>query len=137
MQASVENIYETFTDVVAEGRSLDRSYVDEIGQGRVWAGDDAVRLKLADKKGTLMDAVRYAVSASGSDSSDLSDWNIAEYPTPLTAMEILVKTLNGSSASASVFSGTPLEDAEEAFMSWNSSQSGKVYARLPYEFVIK
>ena len=137
MQASVENIYETFTDVVAEGRSLDRSYVDEIGQGRVWAGDDAVRLKLADKKGTLMDAVRYAVSASGSDSSDLSDWNIAEYPTPLTAMEMLVKTLNGSSASASVFSGTPLEDAEEAFMSWNSSQSGKVYARLPYELVIK
>ena len=74
MQASVENIYETFTDVVAEGRSLDRNYVDEIGQGRVWAGDDAVRLKLADSKGSLMDAVRYAVSASGSDSSDLSDW---------------------------------------------------------------
>ena len=137
MQASVENIYETFTDVVAEGRSLDRSYVDEIGQGRVWAGDDAVRLKLADSKGSLMDAVRYAVSASGSDSSDLSDWNIAEYPTPLTAMEMLVKTLGGSSAAASVFSGTPLEDVEKAFADWNSSQSGKVYARLPYELVIR
>ena len=137
MQASVENIYEIFTDVVAEGRSLDRSYVDEIGQGRVWAGDDAVRLKLADSKGSLMDAVRYAVSASGSDSSDLSDWNIAEYPTPMTAMEMLVKTLGGSSAAASVFSGTPLEDVEEAFADWNSSQSGKVYARLPYELVIR
>ena len=137
MQASVENIYETFTDVVAEGRSLDRNYVDEIGQGRVWAGDDAVRLKLADSKGSLMDAVRYAVSASGSDSSDLSDWNIAEYPTPMTAMEMLVKTLGGSSAAASVFSGTPLEDVEEAFADWNSSQSGKVYARLPYELVIR
>lgn len=137
MQASVENIYETFTDVVAEGRSLDRSYVDEIGQGRVWAGDDAVRLKLADSKGSLMDAVRYAVSASGSDSPDLSDWNIAEYPTPMTAMEMLVKTLGGNSAAASVFSGTPLEDVEEAFADWNSSQSGKVYARLPYELVIR
>lgn len=137
MQASVENIYETFTDVVAKGRSLDRSYVDEIGQGRVWAGDDAVRLKLADSKGSLMDAVRYAVSASGSDSSDLSDWNIAEYPTPMTAMEMLVKTLGGNSAAASVFSGTPLEDVEEAFADWNSSQSGKVYARLPYELVIR
>ena len=137
MQASVENIYETFTDVVAEGRSLDRNYVDEIGQGRVWAGDDAVRLKLADSKGSLMDAVRYAVSASGSDSSDLSDWNIAEYPTPMTAMEMLVKTLGGSSAAASVFSGTPLEDVEEAFADWNSSQSGKAYARLPYELVIR
>ena len=137
MQASVENIYETFTDVVAEGRSLDRNYVDEIGQGRVWAGDDAVRLKLADSKGSLMDAVRYAVSASGSDSSDLSDWNIAEYPTPMTALEMLVKTLGGSSAAASVFSGTPLEDVEEAFADWNSSQSGKVYARLPYELVIR
>ena len=111
--------------------------MDEIGQGRVWAGDDAVRLKLADSKGSLMDAVRYAVSASGSDSSDLSDWNIAEYPTPMTAMEMLVKTLGGSSAATSVFSGTPLEDVEEAFADWNSSQSGKVYARLPYELVIR
>lgn len=137
MQASVENIYETFTTIVAEGRSLDKSYVDEIGQGRVWSGDDAVRLKLADSEGTLMDAIRYAVSAGGSDSSDLSQWNIAEYPKPLSAIEMLAKALGSSASAASVFSGTPLENVETAFREWNASQSGKVYARLPYELTVR
>ena len=137
MQASVENIYETFTTIVAEGRSLDRSYVDEIGQGRVWSGDDAVRLKLADSEGTLMDAIRYAVSAGGSDSSDLSQWNIAEYPKPLSAIEMLAKALGSSASAASVFSGTPLENVETAFREWNASQSGKVYARLPYDLTVR
>ena len=136
MQASVENIYETFTTIVAEGRSLDRSYVDEIGQGRVWSGDDAVRLKLADSEGTLMDAIRYAVSAGGSDSSDLSQWNIAEYPKPLGKMEILARTLSGNS-SASVFKGTPFENAENAFRNIGFAEKGKIYARLPYELVIR
>ncbi len=137
MQASVENIYETFTTVVAEGRSLERSYVDEIGQGRVWAGDDAVRLRLADRKGTLMDALRYAVTASGAGPADLSMWNIAEYPKPLGPLERISLALNGGSSAVSVFKDTPFEDVEEAFRKWNANESGKVYARLPYEVTIR
>lgn len=135
MQASVENIYDTFTSVVAEGRSLEKEYVDEIAQGRVWSGNDAVRLKLADSNGTIMDALRYAVTASG-EGQDLSEWNIAEYPKPLGKMEILARTLSGNS-SASVFKDTPFENAENAFRNIGFAEKGKIYARLPYELVIR
>ena len=138
MQDAVEKIYVRFTSLVSEGRSLDKEYVDSIAQGRVWSGDDAVRLKLADRKGTVMDAVKYAAMTSEQSqyAPDLSEWDIVEYPKPLTTMEMLLKGL-GSSASVSVFGGTPLENVEEAFKGWNATQGGKVYARLPYELVIR
>ena len=58
LQRSVEDIYERFTSIVAEGRGLERDYVNEIGQGRVWSGADALRIGLVDELGTLEDAIR-------------------------------------------------------------------------------
>lgn len=138
MQESVENIYGRFTEIVAEGRSLEREYVDSVAQGRVWSGYDAVRLGLADQTGTLMDAIRHAAMAydSGAAAPDLSQWRIVEYPKPLTTLELLVQSLN-SSASASVFKDTPLAGIEMAFKDWSADRSGKVYARMPYELSIR
>ena len=132
----MEKIYGQFTSIVAEGRGLDKEYVDSIAQGRVWAGDDALDLRLADRKGSIMDALRYAVLSSeeGKETPDLQDWDIVEYPKPLTTVEMLMKNLNGTSAS--VFKGTPLENVEEAFKGWDGNRSGKVYARMPYELSI-
>lgn len=59
-QQSIEDGYNDFLDVVAEGRKLDRAYVDQIGQGRVWIGSKAKDLKLVDKIGDLDAAVKDA-----------------------------------------------------------------------------
>lgn len=59
-QQSVEDGYRDFLGVVAEGRDLRPDYVDEIGQGRVWIGEQAVGLKLVDNLGDLDDAVAAA-----------------------------------------------------------------------------
>ena len=136
MQASVERIYDRFTSIVAEGRDLDKDFVDSIAQGRVWAGSDALELGLVDRIGTIKDAVIYAAASAGSSyGQDLSDWQIVEYPKPLTTMEKIMETFGGSSAK--VFAGTPLEDVEEAFTEWKNTESGKVYARIPYEIEIR
>ena len=136
MQASVERIYDRFTSIVAEGRDLDKDFVDSIAQGRVWAGSDALELGLVDRIGTIKDAVIYAAASAGSSyGQDLSDWQIVEYPKPLTTMEKIMETFGGSSAK--VFAGTPLEDVEEAFTGWKNTESGKVYARIPYEIEIR
>ena len=136
MQASVERIYDRFTSIVAEGRDLDKDFVDSIAQGRVWAGSDALELGLVDRIGTIKDAVIYATASAGSSyGQDLSDWQIVEYPKPLTTMEKIMETFGGSSAK--VFAGTPLEDVEEAFTGWKNTESGKVYARIPYEIEIR
>ena len=59
-QREIEGIYEDFVGVVASGRSVTKEYVDSIAQGRVWSGKDALDIKLADEKGTLMEAIEYA-----------------------------------------------------------------------------
>lgn len=61
LQENVVKTYEQFTQRVAEGRGLRQSYVDSIGQGRVWAGADAVELGLVDQLGDLEDAIAFAV----------------------------------------------------------------------------
>lgn len=133
MQASVERIYDKFTSVVAEGRDMEVQDVDAIAQGRVWSGADAVEIGLVDEIGSLNDAILYAAAAAGY--PDLSSWQIAEYPKPMTTFELLLESLAGGNGE-SVFSGTPLENVAEAFSAWDAAESGKVYARMPYEISI-
>ena len=133
MQASVENIYEKFTGLVAEGRDMTVPAVDEIAQGRVWTGAEALEIGLVDEIGTIEDAIIYAAFCIDGVQS-LSDVQIAAYPKPLTTMEMLLESFG---AGESVFAGTAFEGIETAFKNWSASESGKVYARLPYEFSIR
>lgn len=59
-QSDVERIYSIFVNRVAEGRNMTYEQVDNIGQGRVWTGADALGIGLVDKLGNLNDAVAQA-----------------------------------------------------------------------------
>ena len=61
IQKGVEKVYNTFTKRVAEGRGMAQADVDSIGQGRVWSGADAVKIKLVDELGGINDAIDYTV----------------------------------------------------------------------------
>ncbi len=65
LQSSVEDIYRRFTGLVAASRKLPIAEVDRIGQGRVWAGDMALQLKLVDGLGGLDAAVAVAARRAG------------------------------------------------------------------------
>lgn len=133
MQASVENIYDRFTSIVATGRDMTVEEVDAIAQGRVWAGSEAVNIGLVDQIGTLEDALNYAaISIDGV--NGISDVQIVEYPKPQTSMEMILEALG---AEKSIFAGTAFENVEKAFAGWDASQSGNAYARLPYEISIR
>lgn len=67
MQLSVEDIYRRFIARVAFARKLTPQRVDEIGQGRVWAGATARRLGLVDNFGGLDAAVTEAARRAGLD----------------------------------------------------------------------
>lgn len=129
MQASVENIYEKFTKLVSEGRDMPVSRVDELAQGRVWTGAEALEIGLVDEIGTLEDALRYAaICIEGVEG--LEQVQIAEYPKPLSTMEVLLESFG---AGEGVFAGTSLESVERAFKDASATEAGKAYARLPYE----
>ena len=142
MQASVERIYDKFVNIVAEGRGLDPAFVDSIAQGRVWTGADALPIGLVDELGTLEDAINYTISLV-EPGSDLSKWNIAEYPKPQTPMERMMEMMGKSArarAKANIFKGTPLEGAANSLLDltegWNKDRTGRMIARIPYEIII-
>ena len=83
-QAVIDDLYDDFIGVVSRGRGMDRDAVDEIARGRVWSGMDATRIGLADERGTLLDAVKYAAGCAG-----LNRYRIAVYPEKKKKSELL------------------------------------------------
>ena len=133
MQASVEKIYDKFTQIVSEGRGMPVDRVDEIAQGRVWTGADAITIGLVDEIGTIEDAIRYAaLSIDGV--NGIQDVQVVGYPKPQTTAEMLLEALTGES---NVFAGTPFEGIAEAFGELEDSATGKAYARMPYVITVK
>ena len=59
-QEGVEKIYDVFITRVANGRKMTKLQVDAIGQGRVWSGQDALKIGLIDKIGGMNDAIKAA-----------------------------------------------------------------------------
>ena len=133
MQASVENIYDRFTAIVAEGRDRTVAEVDAIAQGRVWTGAEALAIGLVDHIGTLEDALDYAATSIDGVTST-SDVQIVEYPKPQTSLEAILDLLGSGET---VLAGTPFESVEKAFRCWNASDAGKAYARMPYVIDIR
>ena len=76
MQTYVDRGYETFLNIVAQGRSKTRDEVHEIAQGRVWLATDALPIKLVDQLGSLDDAVKKAAELAKIE----GDYHTENYP---------------------------------------------------------
>ena len=85
MQKYVGNTYNDFTTLVARTRGLRQSYVDSIGQGRVWAGADAIEIGLVDELGGLDKAIAYAA-----EKANLTEYSLKDYPKQKDMMEMLL-----------------------------------------------
>lgn len=80
VQKGVDDIYADFINKVAEGRkhrNLNPALVDSIGQGRVWAGTDALEIGLVDELGGLNEAIKEAAKRANLSENNFS---IIEYP---------------------------------------------------------
>ena len=75
MQTYIDRGYQSFLDIVSEGRGMKPAQVDSIGQGRVWLATDALNIKLVDKLGSLDDAVKKAAELA-----KLDDYYTKAYP---------------------------------------------------------
>lgn len=75
MQAYIERGYDLFLTRVAAGRGMTKEAVNEVAQGRVWTGQQALGIGLVDELGTLSDAVAYAA-----DLAKAADYSVTSYP---------------------------------------------------------
>ncbi len=124
MQNMIENTYTEFTGLVADGRGMNRDAVDEIAQGRVWAGGNALSIGLVDEIGTLQDAINYAASMV-----DLETYQLVEYPAPMSTMDRLMKMFNEKSAGVDVLP-EPLEEVADEVKYIISIDRPTVMARM-------
>ena len=125
MQTQIEGVYTKFTNLVAEGRGLTVDAVDEVGQGRVWTGADAIGIHLVDEIGTLEDAIHYAAVSAGD--PELANWNIKAYPKPQTQLEQMMEMFGSSSTTE-----------EEALLKLAKDFTRpQVVARMPYNIVVR
>ena len=130
MQRNIENIYGRFLEIVAQGRGMTEEEVDEIAQGRVWAGADAVSLGLADSFGGIADAIEYAASEAG-----IERYKITEYPKHGDSIDKLLKKLYSVSQGISIFESP--ESTLGSFVSKIEAGKGKAMARMPFDMIIK
>ncbi len=57
LQGFSDNIYYQFVDAVAEGRDMKREEVLRLADGRIFTGEQAIKLGLIDRLGNLQDAI--------------------------------------------------------------------------------
>ena len=75
IQEGVVDVYNTFTLKVASGRNMSQQNVDDIGQGRVWSGANAIEINLIDEFGGLEESIKGAAELA-----ELDDYRIIELP---------------------------------------------------------
>ena len=77
MQAYINQGYELFTGRVAQGRKMSQDSVKAVAEGRVWTGEQAMKIGLVDKLGNLNDAIAAAAKAA-----KIEKYSVGRYPEP-------------------------------------------------------
>lgn len=77
MQAYINQGYELFTGRVAQGRNISQDSVKAVAEGRVWTGEQAMKIGLVDKLGNLNDAIAAAAKAA-----KIEKYSVGRYPEP-------------------------------------------------------
>lgn len=77
MQAHINQGYELFTGRVAQGRKMSQDSVKAVAEGRVWTGEQAMKIGLVDKLGNLNDAIAAAAKAA-----KIEKYSVGRYPEP-------------------------------------------------------
>lgn len=65
LQGVLDNVHEQFIKAVAEGRKMLPEDVKEIADGRIFTGEQALKVGLIDELGNLEDAIKTAAQLSG------------------------------------------------------------------------
>lgn len=126
--------YELFRKRVADGRKMSVAQVEQIAQGRVWLGNDALKIHLVDGIGSLDDAVKKAAQLA-----KLDEYYASEYQTPSSWYETLLASASGNSGSYldEQMQATFGELYEPLRYIKQMENMSKIQARLPYFLTIR
>jgi protease-4 len=108
LQTMVDEIYDVFVNIVAEGRDMPVEQVRELADGRGYTGQQALELGLVDEMGNLPEAIDYAAQAGGITGQP----RIVDYKSAPSLWELLTAALTRRGPAISLESvlrlGTPV-----------------------------
>lgn len=132
MQAMIERGYDLFTKRVAAGRGISQDSVDAIGQGRVWTGEQAIKLGLVDKLGNLDDAIELAAKLAKLGDDYKCEGYPAEKPWFQNLMEQKQESYFDEQARLQLGALYPFVQSLQRYAR-PSTIKDCVYARIPFE----
>lgn len=136
-QHMVDWIYDQFIGKVADARKLDREKVQEIAQGRVWSGAEAVKLGLVDELGGLDAAIQFAAKRAGLGER----YQLTEYPRKKDLSEMIAEAMNPARPAASRSGGVVSQMLERVRVEARTLEQfnavNGLYARMPIELEVR
>jgi protease-4 len=131
MQAYVNRGYELFVKRCADGRKKSTDQIKAIAEGRVWTGEDALKLGLVDKIGGMDEALKIAVSKA-----KLKAYMVKEFPVKEDFFTKLMKDFD-SSVETRILKSQLGDDYKLLRKAQELKQINGIQARMPFDFEIK
>ena len=128
-QEQIEMIYDKFITIVSDGRGISKDRVDEIAQGRVWCGNEALGINLVNEIGGLTEALDYAAASAG-----LESYRVVSYPAVQTSLDKLMENISTTSETVEAMSEP--ETLIEKIYGSIKAEAG-IYALLPYVYIFE
>ena len=88
IEQSIKRGYRRFIARVSEGRQIPAETVEQIAQGRIWSGENALAIGLVDHLGGLDEAIQAAARRA-----DLDKFGIKHIEAPLSTRQLLMRRL--------------------------------------------
>lgn len=128
----IDRGYQLFRKRVADGRHMSEAQVEQIAQGHVWLGQDALKIKLVDQLGGLNEAVSKAAALA-----KLDKYHTASYPAPAGWSEMLLDRMQSGNYLDEQMRAALGEYYEPMMVVRNLSNRNPIQARLPFYIYIR
>ena len=132
LEQYIDRGYKLFRQRVADGRKMTVEQVEEIAQGRVWLGNDALPIKLVDAIGSLDDAVKKAAQLA-----KLDEYHATSYPEGDNWLSNLLNKASNKNYLDEQMRATLGEYYEPLLLVKSLNKQSAIQARLPYYLTIK
>ena len=131
LQKMINRGYETFTKRVADGRGMAQDSVKMIAEGRVWTGEQGLKIGLVDELGNLDDAVAHAAELA-----KVEKFRAVGYPAPDNPFEQLLNEKKSGYLDAELKDLLGEGYAVYSLMK-GVKNADRIQARMPFEMIVK
>lgn len=132
LRAYIDRGYNLFRQRVADGRHMSTAQVENLAQGHVFLGQDALKIKLVDQLGGLDVAVRKAAQIA-----KLQDYHTIDYPEPEDWLSQLLSGAKGGNYLDGQMRSAMGEYYEPFMLLKQMNQLNPIQARIPFFLNLK